>query len=381
MINICVNGLFRYDKYIKEISDLGVLNKFYYSHRISTSAHSLHIDNAQANNIWLKEYALHSLLRIAPGIPPSALMTTLGDFWQRAVISQWRDAEVVQAVIGELADHILEFAQKRGARTVGHPVTSHPAYLVEALKLEHDLIGLRTPDMSVSNRRLHEISLCDSIIVDSSIVAKSFVNSGYPKQSIKVLTPGADISRFSARNPNDRDRTTFRALSVGAVTPRKGHKYLLEAWKNVDTQNKELTIVGATTSHTNHILGPYEGSFRYIQNVPNVDLRDLIVKASAFVLPSIEDGFAQAAMEALTCGVPVICTSTAGIADLIVDGVNGWVVDPRDHQAIAERLNLLAHNPDMAVEMGENAATMSLQTGSWSKYARELVDHLNLRPI
>ena len=67
--------------------------------------------------------------------------------------------------------------------------------------------------------------------------------------------------------------------------------------------------------------------------------------ADVLVHPSYSDGFGYAPMEAIACGIPVIVTEDTGMKELIVDGVNGWVVPTGDSSALLERLETLRQVP------------------------------------
>ncbi|PYS16327.1 MAG: hypothetical protein DMG15_02540 [Acidobacteria bacterium] len=83
-------------------------------------------------------------------------------------------------------------------------------------------------------------------------------------------------------------------------------------------------------------------------------------KSSVLVHPSLGDGFAYVVTEAMASGIPVIVTQTTGAAELVIDGKNGYVVPPRDSEAILERLMHLANSPSLLREMGRAARqTMS----------------------
>lgn len=373
MYNVCVNGLFRYDQYIRHFSNRGKLGKFYYSHRISTDAKKMGIRPDEAVNIWFKEYGLHGMMRFQT-VFPRAAQKPLFELWQTTVLARWRDAEAALVVIGEGADRVVAHARKRGTTTIGHAVTSHPVEFHDQIAIEHDLLGLPTPSFVVDGRRLEEIEMCDHILADSTFTAKSYIERGIAANRVQVIRPGVDMTRFSPRSLEERDPNRFTVVSVGFATPRKGHRYLLQAWSKIDRSSANLIIVGAESEYTKVLFGPHEGQFTHIPRVPNAQLRNLLVTASVFVLPSVEDGFAQAAMEALACGVPVICSANAGVADLIIDGVNGWVVPARDPDAIADRLSRLMDDPDLTTEMGLNAARLVAEVGGWADYMDQFLE-------
>jgi len=373
-INICVNGTFRYPQYIREYARAGALNKYYFSHRLGTNAKSLGIRRDQSDNIWFKEYALHAGLRILRSNRENDLMVTLGDLWQAAVIAKWNDCHSVEAVIGQIADRVLTHAKRRGTATLGHPVNSHPATFASLLNEEHYLLGIPPPAFRVSERRLVEIDTCDRLLVDSGFVQQSFIDNKFPVDRIHVVRPGGDLSRFYARGEQDVDREVFRVVSVGAITPRKGHRYLLEAWSQLRLRNAELVIVGPATEFSARIWRGFEGTFRHIDRIPNDQLRPLLASASMFVLPSIEDGYSQSPIEALCVGVPVVVTSNNGSADAIIDGVNGFVVPPRSPSRIAEVIQKLYDSRSLAAELGRNAAMGAARSFNWTEYVRQVLE-------
>jgi len=70
------------------------------------------------------------------------------------------------------------------------------------------------------------------------------------------------------------------------------------------------------------------------------------------VMPSLEEGFPIAALDAMASGLPVVASSVGGVPELIEDGKTGWLVPPQDAEALADRLRLLLSNPDLRLSMG-----------------------------
>src|SRR6266702_909399 len=83
------------------------------------------------------------------------------------------------------------------------------------------------------------------------------------------------------------------------------------------------------------------------------DVRPWYAAADSFVLPSLYDPFPNAALEAMACGLPVVTTPQCGAAELIVEGVNGFVVEALAVDALADRLARL--DVLTAHEMGRRA--------------------------
>ena len=376
-INVCVNGTFRYPDYIRHYAEAGELGRFFCSHRRSTDAARLGLAPEVARNLWAKEYALQAAWRVLPGRVAAALDLPICDQWQNAVIRNWSDCDLVEAVIGAVADRVLAFAKQRGSRIVGHPVCAHPTTVAAHVGRAFADLGLdpRGAMPRSWSRRLAEIDLCDRIIVDSAFVARSFAEAGVDASRIERIPPGIDLDRFHARRPEERDRDLFRVVCVGTITPRKAQHLLLKAWCALRLPGAELVLVGLPGLHAGAVTRGFEGRFTHQPHIPHARMRELLTRASAFVLPSVEDGFAQAAFEAMACGVPVIVSDHVGMADHVRDGQNGFVVPAFDSDAIASCLERLYRSRTLADDMGRAAGATVHVGGGWRAYVAKVLDH------
>jgi glycosyltransferase involved in cell wall biosynthesis len=77
----------------------------------------------------------------------------------------------------------------------------------------------------------------------------------------------------------------------------------------------------------------------------------------AFVLPSVNEGTPVSAIEALASGTPVVATRVGGVPDVVTDGVDGYLVDPRDVEAAADRLAELARDAELRARFGAAGRT------------------------
>lgn len=372
-INVCINGTFRYPQYIRYYDSNDALKRFYFSHRITTGAEQLGLRPSSACNVWLKEYLLHAALGYAKIFNEQTVYTAVCDLWQSAVIRRWVDCDSVEAVIGEVADKVILHARSRGSRILGHPVNSHPHTFAEIVNEENARLGTGLAPIKVSRRRLAEIDLCDALIADSQFVRNSYIANGLPSDRIFVIPPGNDTVRFSPRRADEIDRAVFRVVCVGQISARKGQRYLLEAWRSLRLKNSELVLVGSRARSSAAVVKGFEDAFVHYEHLPNARLRNLLATASAFVLPSVEDGFGQAAMEALSCGVPTIVTDNTGVADVIQDGVNGFVVRAQRADLIAARLLDLYSSQTLVEKIGASAAAYAASNFSWESYVLQVL--------
>jgi glycosyltransferase involved in cell wall biosynthesis len=106
-------------------------------------------------------------------------------------------------------------------------------------------------------------------------------------------------------------------------------------------------------------------------HVPQSRLKEVMSQSHVMVLPSLEEGLALVQAQALACGCPVIGTHNTGASDLFSDGVEGFIVPPRDPDAISNRLQQLADEPDLRQKMSRNAIKAVRNIGGWSAYGEK----------
>lgn len=218
-------------------------------------------------------------------------------------------------------------------------------------------------------RKEQEIQLADRIFVASSIVKQSLLNVGIAPSKISVIPFGSPCDYFS---PQPKADSTFRALFVGRVGPRKGVHYLLRAWRNLQLPNSELLCVGFN-EFPSAWLSQYQGVFNYIPSVPHSALNEYYSRANVFVFPSLVEGLALVLLEAMACGIPIITTTHSGGSDIITDGVEGFILPIRDGEALEEKLEWCYSHPEELAAMGR-AARRKAEVLTWELYRRRLRD-------
>ena len=106
------------------------------------------------------------------------------------------------------------------------------------------------------------------------------------------------------------------------------------------------------------------------------DIRDLLHVADGFVFPSLQEGLPVALMEAMSAGLPVVCSSIRGNVDLIENGVGGWIYDPRDVDGFAEGIgNLLTAGREFGEQNVQTVRRFDI--GTVRDQMREIYDSLN----
>jgi glycogen synthase len=116
-------------------------------------------------------------------------------------------------------------------------------------------------------------------------------------------------------------------------------------------------------------------SVRFFDPIPQRQLVSFYQRCSLLVLPSLNDVYPNVVLEAMACGRPCVVTSSVGAAELLVDGESGFVVPPRDPEALAGRLSdALAMVPAAREAIGVRGRGIVERTCSSTLVAAETVE-------
>ena len=274
----------------------------------------------------------------------------------------------------------IPVAHARGMKVIIERGSAHIGWQSRVLAEAYAAYGLKTaatPD-EIIRRELAEYDACDAISVPSSAAMRSFVAEGVPAAKLIVNPLGVDTGRFSAvERPGNKVKP--QVLFVGTVGIRKGVPDLLRATATLST----LVDV--------RLCGRVESAFAEARKTLPSDhvtfagplaaqaIGQAYRQADIFCLPSLEEGFGMAVLEAMASGLPVIVSDQVGAADLIEDGVNGFIVPVGDPDAISQRIERLATDAELRRSMGDAAAKTAAGLNGWDDYtARALSAYRSL---
>jgi glycosyltransferase involved in cell wall biosynthesis len=217
-------------------------------------------------------------------------------------------------------------------------------------------------------RRLRDLELADRIAVPSDHIAETLVRHGTARDRIHVIPYAADSRRFQPL-PRKPHESTCTFLFAGGISQRKGIKYLLEAWRAIRRPGWRLQLLGALPGDMAP-LEPYLGMVEVLGQVAHREMPARLAAADVFVFPSLFEGSAVVTYEALACGLPSVVSTSSG--SVVRDGVEGFVVPPRDVAALAARMQQLGYDPMLRATMSGAARARALAF-DWSRYHAALV--------
>lgn len=188
-------------------------------------------------------------------------------------------------------------------------------------------------------RERQEWAVADQIVCGSEFVKQGIAEEGGPAHRCTVVRHGSPLNmRPVTRQPH---LAPIRVVTVGTVGLRKGAPYVMEAAKHLGSR-ATFRMVGpiALTPRGESELRQH---VELTGGVPRSEVAAHYAWADVFLLPSLCEGSANAAQEALAAGLPVICTPNTG--STVRDGVDGYIVSIRDAAAIVQRIEQLIGSP------------------------------------
>ena len=130
-------------------------------------------------------------------------------------------------------------------------------------------------------------------------------------------------------------------LSVGELSTRKNHEVVLRALSQMDDCKVVYAICGKGPLHEylKNLTRQLNIADRVFLLGFRTDVIEICKASDIFVFPSLQEGLPVALMEAMACGLPVVCSDIRGNSDLISDGVNGYLCDPYDPHSLSISLD------------------------------------------
>lgn len=222
----------------------------------------------------------------------------------------------------------------------------------------------------------YAIQHADHVIVGAQSEKEFYVSSRrMPADRISAIPNGVSEEFFIQRQP---PRTPSKLLFLGGWEWRKGIRYLTEAFSEVARQHPTATLCLAGTGEPEPVVKrAFERSLhpriRVIPHVSEEALPVLYGDHDLFVFPSLFESCPLVILEAMASGLAIATTRACGMQDLILDGVSGLLVPPRDSKILAQRILFLLKDVDLCARLGK-AAQQGARNLMWQNIARQHLD-------
>lgn len=219
-------------------------------------------------------------------------------------------------------------------------------------------------------------------IICSSDKVRDIFLSQFRYKSV-TITPGVDVERF---HPSQAAmQKNKKLLFVGSLNKSDNHKgliYLLEALKIIKLTHPKVTLMvvgkGTGLASFENIVQEYGLSdiVTFLGGQYDDELARIYRSSDVFILPTLNDSFPLVILEAMASGLPVVSTNVGGIPSMIDNNKQGFLIQPGDSQVLAEKIQYLLDNPEMAKKFGKNGRNKVVQNLTWNTQAKKTNDIL-----
>lgn len=273
----------------------------------------------------------------------------------------------------------LSSARRLGIPTLLERPNAHTRFAYQVVKDECERLGVALPpdhehawNDAILEREEAEYALADRLLCPSDFVAQTFIDEGFSADRLARHSYGYDQDVFYSADDRARRGEGLVLLFVGVCAVRKGVHFALEAWlRSPASRTGTFLIAGEfLPAYAERLAGMLDHpSVRVLGH--RTDVPELMRTADALVLPSLEEGFPLACVEAIGSGcVPLVSDACRQACQ---HGVNGLVHPVADVETLVDQLTLLEREPEL-LERLRDGCLAARSEFTWSSAGTRLLD-------
>jgi len=311
-------------------------------------------------------------IRISRGSASSIGWHLFGKASQRHLNSP----EVFHVRSGAGGGGAIQTARKNGAKIIVDHSIAHPDFLQSTLQQEFLRAG-RPIWFSTENpfweQVINDCKNTDVLLVNSHFVKSTFVERGFDPNKIVVSYLGVRKDFFGLKKQYDIKDERIQLLFTGQFGLRKGARYLIEGLEMLAKQGIDfrLTVLGDASEAQQFIKkSKISDRVQLLGFIPQDALKSYLTASDIYVFPSLGEGSASSAMEAMAAGLPVVSTLETGLP--AIHGKDALIIPAKDPTAIRDALLKLATDEHLRRRLGQTAAKKISQSYRWSDYGRNV---------
>lgn len=244
----------------------------------------------------------------------------------------------------------------------------------------------------IERRALRGVNL---VVAESDHVRRDLVEHyRVPARKVRVWRNGVDVERFRPRPADAALREELRippgapvVLSAARFAPMKNLAFLVRAFARLEDRTARLVLLGEGPEQENlQTLAAEKGvADRVLFPGFRPDVERFHSLAWAFVLPSTYEPYGNAYTEALASGVPTLGLRPSERVlvptdEHLVEGVNGYLIEPGDERGLARKLDLILTDSTLRERLSQNARALAVERYDWRKTARLFLEELERAP-
>jgi glycosyltransferase involved in cell wall biosynthesis len=227
--------------------------------------------------------------------------------------------------------------------------------------------------------------LSDHIITNSNALKTDYLDV-VPSDRISVVYNGIDLDSFSPNLTRCRvlreelsiPRTTKLVVTIGSISPRKGHMLFTEAAATIKRTFDDVAFLVIGAGHEEFVdtikdrvgkLG-LDDCFHFLGW--RSDVADILRASDVLVVSSDQEPFGRTVVEGMATGVPVVATRSGGPEEIVADGETGFLVPINDAGAMANAIASVVADPELAASLGRAGRKRAEEFFGLQAYAEAL---------
>jgi len=230
----------------------------------------------------------------------------------------------------------------------------------------------------------YNLKKADVVTATSSMLASATAEFIHDGKAVHTIPFGVDTNLFTP----SKEKSPGGKICIGivkALEEKYGIEYLIRAFKIISERGYESNLIivgeGSLRKNLEELAESLSlaNSVRFTGKVDNTAVIEFLHMIDIFIVPSISSSetFGVAALEASSCGIPVIASNIGGLPEVIVDGETGYLVPPQNEAAIAERIIKLIKNPRLRQQLGNAGRKFVLTNYEWNSCAKKMEEVYN----
>jgi glycosyltransferase involved in cell wall biosynthesis len=226
------------------------------------------------------------------------------------------------------------------------------------------LVASRRVDFHLKNNSMSrwKYRQVDCFICASEAIRQMLVADGVPAARAVTVHEGIDLERVDAAPAAKLHEELWLPHhapivgNVAALVPHKGQRHLIEAAALVVRQVPDARFVIAGEGELRPALERQIREHHLEKHVLLAGFRPDVLSLhkafDIFVMSSVTEGLGTSLLDAMACAKPVVATAAGGIPEVVAEGETGFIVPPRDHQAMADAIVQLLKEPALQERLG-----------------------------
>lgn len=311
--------------------------------------------------------------KLVNGLNPKIKIITLEkngtSYWDFFIFSYFlikKIKELSMSIIilnGDRALYLSNFINKK-AKIIG----------IKHMLLEGKLIFLKKIILNMSLRKI------DKLITISEFHFKNYKKNNIDLKKVQVIYNSVDQNYFNLKK-SDFNKKELIFLETASLIERKGQVDILEACKILKKNGYKFKVLligeGEDEKKIKNLIIKYklETTVSLLGFKENV--KEYLEKCNVFLLPSYSEGLPLSILEAMSIGRPIISTNIAGIPEIVLNKVNGFLIEPGDYQELANKMKYFIENVDEIKKMGIKSRELILEKFTEEGWNKEWRDILN----